>query len=120
MNEIERQIITQLLNLLIDAGYSLSVWDGESYAIINSRSVDDTLAQMGLTGRDTLQVSKPDASDPYGDDGQDILLIYGNDGHDVIADNTEEIHPRPKFDALRKIMEEIGAFADGLAAEAAP
>ena len=46
-------------------------------------------------------------------------VVGGNDGHDVIADNTEEIHPRPRFDALRKIMEEIGAFADGLAAEAA-
>ena len=118
MNEIEQRIIRTLLEKLIAAGYSLSVWDGESYSIINSRSVSDTLAEMGHTGRDTLQVSRPDASDPYGDDGQDILLIYGNDGHDVIADNTEEIHPRPRFDALRKIMEEIGAFADGLAAEA--
>ena len=110
MNEIERQIITQLLNLLIDAGYSLSVWDGESYAIINSRSVDDTLAQMGLTGRDTLQVSKPDASDPYGDDGQDILLIYGNDGHDVIADDNVE-------PMLNRILDEVEAFADALAEE---
>ena len=110
MNEIEQRIIRTLLEKLIAAGYKLSVWDGEGYAITGSGSIDETLAAMGHTGRDTLQVSKPDAGDPYGDDGQDILLIYGNDGHDVIADDNVE-------PMLNRILEEVEAFADALAQE---
>ena len=58
MNEIERQIITRL-NLLIDAGtaYPSGTEKGRHQ---QPQRVDDP-AQMGHTGRDTLQVSKPDA-----------------------------------------------------------
>ena len=104
------------LQPLYDAILALGTPDAQQLGAV--AAIDDTLAAMGHTGQDTLQVSRPWQQDAYGADVGDIYLVYGNDGHDVIADNTEEIHPRPKFDALRKIMEEIGAFADGLAAEA--
>ena len=113
MNEMERRIIRKLLEMLIEAGYSLSVWDGESYAIMNSRNVDDTLAEMGHTGEDNLQVSMPDANDPYGNELGDIYLIYGNDGHDVIAD--DNVDP-----VLEPILDQVEAFANDLATETAP
>lgn len=116
MNEMERRIIRKLLEMLIEAGYSLSVWDGESYAIMNSRNVDDTLTEMGHTGEDNLQVSMPDANDPYGDDGHTITLIYGNDGHDVIADYVM-LRTLP---SIQDILDQVEAFANDLAAEATP
>ena len=110
MNEIEQRIIRTLLEKLIAAGYSLSVWDGEGYAIVNSGSVDDALAAMGHTGQDTLQVSRPWQQDAYGADVGDIYLVYGNDGHDVIADDNVE-------PMLNRILDEVEAFADALAQE---
>ncbi len=115
MNEIEKRIITALLERLIEAGFSLSVWDGEEYAIINSRSVDDTLAEMGQTGEDDLQVSMPDPNDPYGDNGHTVTLIYGNDGHDVIADYVM-LRTLP---SIQDILDQVETLAASLAAEAA-
>ena len=113
MNEIERRIIRKLLEMLIEAGYSLSVWDGESYSILYSHNVDDTLNAMGHTDKDTLQVTMPDPNDPYGNELGDIYLIYGNDGHDVIAD--DNVDP-----VLEPILDQVEAFANDLAAEATP
>ena len=110
MNEIEERIVRKLVELLIAAGYKLSVWDGEGYAITGSGSVDDTLAAMGHTGEDTLQVSRPWQQDAYSADLGDIYLVYGNDGHDVIADDNVE-------PMLNRILDEVESFADALAQE---
>jgi len=93
MSEIEEQIIRKLVELLIAAGYKLSVWDGEGYANTGSGSVDDTLAAMGHTGEDILQVSRPWQQDPYSADLGEISLIYGNDGHDVVHDYSSSLAP---------------------------
>ena len=110
MNELEEKIARKLVELLIAAGYTLSVWDGEGYAITGSGSIEDTLAAMGHAGQDTLQVSRPWQQDAYGVDVGDIYLVYGNDGHDVIGDyNVEPM--------LNRILDEVEAFADALAQE---
>ncbi len=110
MNELEERIIRKLVELLIAAGYKLSVWDGEAYAITGSGSVEDTLAAMGHTGEDTLQVSPPWQQDACGASLGDIYLVYGNDGHDVIADYNVE-------PTLNRILDEVEALADQLAEE---
>ncbi|HGC8067002.1 TPA: hypothetical protein ACI1IR_004362 [Yersinia enterocolitica] len=84
--KIERRIAKAAVKGLIEAGYTVSVFDGEETTLTDSTDAKAIEAAMFTTDEDRLHVTRVT-------DGQKgwVLFIYGNDGYDVIADNTVNI-----------------------------
>lgn len=82
MDKIETTICNRLVTRAIEAGYAVTVYDGEEFALRNSRDRAAIKAAMFSTDSDRL----------YFWNGRDmlgsILLIYGN-GEDVISDYSD-------------------------------
>jgi len=98
--QIERKIVRKLAQDVIAAGRSISVFDGEAYALKRSRNVADIMAAIGLTCEDTLIVHQDDK-----DPGATVYLVYGNDGFDVIADY--HVSLEPLLEGATKLAEEL-------------
>lgn len=92
---IEQLIARKTLQTLIDAGYLVTVNDGEDDVVKDSNQVEICLAAMFSTDEDFLKV-KPDTTpgavfkNPPAQPLTKgwIRFIYGNDGWDVINDHT--------------------------------
>jgi hypothetical protein len=87
MNDTEKTIAKKLVELAIEQGYTVSVFDGEEYPVKRSRNVEVIINALGSTDHDTLTIRKPEqlAKDvPVGS----IVLIWGND-RDLISDYTD-------------------------------
>lgn len=85
----ERKAARKLVRAARAAGYLVSVWEGEDWAIRRSDKESDILQALGSTGQDRLDFIQPAASDT----GKVTragwaLLIYGNDpdGSELVAD----------------------------------
>lgn len=77
--KIELTIITKVVDDTLAAGFTLSVWEGEDWAIKRSTDREAILASMQSTDSDTILFYIDDTK--YGW----VELIYGN-GCDVISD----------------------------------
>ena len=80
MTEVESQIGRQCIADLLDAGYAVSVNDGEGLVLRNSRDPEAIFAAMGTTDEDCLMASRDGKPFSF------VRFIYGNDGWDVIND----------------------------------
>lgn len=82
----EAKVVRKLVNNILAAGYSVSVWEGEDYALKRSRNKADILAALCSTGYDVL-VMRDKAGDAVGQ----IALVWGNedDGSCLIADHSD-------------------------------
>jgi len=67
---------------LIQRGLIVTVWEGEDYAIRNSRSASAVLAAMSSTGMDYVSATNAEQ-----DLAVSFMLIYGND-EDLISDTS--------------------------------
>lgn len=83
---VEREIATAVVDVLLTAGFNISVDngdnDGHEYQLGYSTNRADILNAMFLTDDERLYVGR---------DGETIgwvYLVYGNDGWDVISDYT--------------------------------
>lgn len=88
---IERTIAERTVEVLLDAGYLLSVNDGEEETLSNSQSPKAILSAMFTTGEDWLIVRKPAGGDSGNVNKGWVRFIYGNDGPDVINDYTTNL-----------------------------
>lgn len=77
---IERKIAQAAAQGLIDAGYSVSVFDGEEVAQAATTDIKKIMAALFTTDEDCLVA--------YINDWRvgAVMLVYGNDGWDVMAD----------------------------------
>ena len=91
IEKIERAIVTEALMGLLDAGYYVSVNDGEDMPINYSRDLDEILAALWAADVEWLIASERRADGQYLNVGA-ICLVYGNDGFDVMQDWSESIH----------------------------
>jgi len=82
----ERGVATRLVRAAINAGYTVSVYDGGEWTVGTSRKEREVLAAMATTGEDTLRFR-----DGTGERIGDAWLIWGNDldGSELIADHTD-------------------------------
>jgi hypothetical protein len=85
---VEKKIYTKVIDALLEAGFGLSVDNGDNsggsdsdyeYEIHNSRNRKAILDAMSLTDEDRLYVIGQ-GSVPFGW----VYFVYGNDGWDVI------------------------------------
>lgn len=81
---IERRIVDKALTSLLDAGFAVSVFDGEETTVSDSFDAKAITAALYTTDGDQLRVTRQV-------DGQVVngwvLFVYGN-GVDVIANHT--------------------------------
>lgn len=105
---VEQQIAKFAINSLLEAGFTLSVNDGEDTVLHRSADAPSVFSAMFSTDEDYLIAHVPtwntsDDSDRCGW----IRFIYGNDGPDVINDHTVETYP--VFDV---VMAKVSKWVD--------
>lgn len=86
-HSIEKQIAIAAAQGLIDAGYSVAVYDGEEIAQEDTTDINKIKDALFATDEDHLMAYK---------DGSlrgSVSLIYGNDGWDVMADYSTSLEP---------------------------
>lgn len=93
--ETERKIASQCINDLHNAGYALTVYDGEEETVQRSLDHNEVLGALMTTDEDYLFVHRPGELAHFGW----VRFIYGNDGPDVINDYTTNLE-----DVLTKTM----------------
>lgn len=100
---IERRIVKLTVKTLIEAGYALSVFDGEeqtAYTTTDFKMLHDALME---TDEDYLYAKKADA------DGKMkksfVYFVYGNDGWDVISDHSVSLEDvlKPVFELAERL-----------------
>ena len=96
---IEDQIIKATIQVLLDAGYALSVNDGEETTLYRSVTPLLIFKAMKTTDEDYLVVFRGAERAGW------VRFIYGNDGVEVINDFTINLDPQ-----MDKITEMIDAY----------
>ena len=81
---VEQTIALTAAQVLLDAGFSLGVHDGEELTIHHSKSIEKIKAALFTTDEDCLYVYRKGNPKDTRPDGW-VHLIYGNDGWDVIS-----------------------------------
>ena len=100
---IERLLSTTVARSLLDAGYTIELWNGGDEAEYRGRDLDALLAEMMATDEDVLNVVLDDGK--YITQGW-VSLIYGN-GIDVISDYTVNLEQHmAEADRVRGSIEE--------------
>jgi hypothetical protein len=84
---VERDIATATIKGLLDAGYNVSVFDGEETTVKRSTDAALILAAMFTTDEDYLYAGCAKTCHEDRRHGW-VRFIYGNDGWDVINDYT--------------------------------
>jgi hypothetical protein len=85
--EVERKIVVQVIKDLHNAGYNITVNDGEEEVLEKSLDQTDVLDAMFSTDEDYLIAVDATTGIRIGY----VRLIYGNDGPDVINDYTTNL-----------------------------
>lgn len=80
----DAEAATKLVKAILAAGYALSVYDGEAYAIVRSTDEAAILKEVGATDIDKLIVRSAD-----GERIGSITLVYGNSPGETISDHTD-------------------------------
>ncbi len=79
--QIEERIITQAAKSLIEAGYSLRVYDGEEFATLHTTDLATIMAEVFATAETCLYAYQGDTYAGL------VWFVHGN-GCDVMADNS--------------------------------
>lgn len=88
---VERAIVRMAVRSILLAapwGYTVSVWDGEEYALKRSRDLNAIMDEIGACDEEVLVVRRADGEEAGARVGS-LFLVYGNDGWDVICDHTD-------------------------------
>jgi hypothetical protein len=82
----ERKVINRLISATLEAGYSISVYDGEEWTLLYSTSAPRIKEMLATTGEDSLSIRNK-----IGQRIGQVWLVYGNEenGECVISDHTD-------------------------------
>jgi hypothetical protein len=101
---IEFKIVRETAKQLLEAGYNISVNDGEETTLERSTSLKDIMAAVMTSDEDYFITRKPDCSRSF------VRFIYGNEGDDVINDYGVSLEPVMKL--VEEYIEARGFIAD--------
>ena len=100
---IERRIRNKIVDVAIDTGYAVAVFDGEEWACKATTVKKDAKDALGSVDMEHIHIMEPNPDfDPTKERGPEnrmwkqfgwVYLVYGNDGYDVIADYTTNLEP---------------------------
>jgi len=93
----ERGVATRLVRAALNAGLTVSVYDGEEWTVGNSRKERAILAALASTGEDTLRFRR------NGENVGSVYLIWGNEesGECLISDHTDNDAMQRLYDAAQ-------------------
>ena len=111
---VEQTIALTAAQVLLDAGFSLGVNDGEEITIHHSRNIEDIKDALFTTDEDYLYVyrAKGDRKDTRPDGW--VRLVYGNDGWDVISNYCDVDLLDPYLGDGTKVQALSDAFSEDL------
>ena len=111
---VEQTIALTAAQVLLDAGFSLGVNDGEEITIHHSRNIEDIKDALFTTDEDYLYVyrAKGDCKDTRPDGW--VRLVYGNYGWDVISDYCDVGLLDPYLGDGTKVQALSDAFSEDL------
>jgi hypothetical protein len=98
----EEAVAKKTIQVLLDAGYEISVFDCEEFTLEHSRNAQKIFEHMFTTDDDRLYVRLPGEEYHCGW----VWFVYGNSGYEVIADYTTN---------LENEMEQVSKFAEQFA-----
>jgi hypothetical protein len=102
IRELETQVLTTLIDGLIEEGYRITVSYGEGdYGARKSANRDEILASMWACDEEWLHVTK---DNKYV--GQ-VFLIYGECGYDVICDNSISLQDTKGMKAADALVDQL-------------
>ena len=108
-HDIEQQIARAAVKSLTSAGYKISVFDGEAYALAKTDDASAILDAMFCTDGDVLYVYTPPAANNGAWERIGFVeFVYGNSGWDVISDHSS---------SLESVLHSASALADKLERE---
>lgn len=81
MQAIEKKIATAIVEKALAQGWTVSVFDGEEWALKISSSKDAIMGALASTGEDRLRLR-----DAGGENMGSIYLVWGN-GEDLVSDH---------------------------------
>ena len=93
---LEIQVMQLTIKTFLEAGFALSVFDGEEYPVFGSTDAEKIFEAMYSTYQDYLMVHKivdRNVTDQEGQAFGRLFFVYGNDGWDVINDHTVNLEP---------------------------
>lgn len=83
----ERAVLNRLIRAALAANYSVTVWDGEAYAIRRSTDFNAIVAECGQSDEgDLLTFRHADSGERVGS----VLLVWGNGAEELIADYRDD------------------------------
>lgn len=97
---VEKRIASAVIRSGLNAGYTITVNDGEGMPVKRSSDHDVILAAMFSVDEEHLEFFKEGKRVGW------VFFVYGNDGWDVICDHTVN---------LSDILEEANRIADEVA-----
>jgi len=80
---IEKGIAKRVVRAAIEAGYTVSLWDGGEYTVKRSRKLSEVVGAMFTVDEESLEIR-----DSEGGLIGTVWMVYGNDGFDAINDYT--------------------------------
>ena len=101
VEQMERKIVKTAAECIINAGYKIAVYDGETTSLSRTDDVKSIIDAMFATDEDWFRVYDADKT-PIGW----VRFAYGNNGWDVIADYT--------FSTLEKELSTAKALAEAM------
>lgn len=100
--DIEKQVVTCIVEQALKKGYIITVFDGEAYPIKKSNDKTAILKELFACDEEMLIIRMP-----YGDKIGTVTLIYGNDGWDVVNDYSwVERNGRNTQDLMKDLIDE--------------
>jgi hypothetical protein len=111
---VEQTIALTVAQVLLDAGFSLGVNDGEETTVTHSTDIEAIKKALFTTDEDYLYVYAKDRSANERDKRPDgwVRLIYGNDGWDVISDYSSVDLLDPYLGDNTKVQTLVDAFSE--------
>lgn len=85
LDQTERRIIDAIIKEALAEGMTISVYDGDEWAVRKSTDYKQITAEIAATDETTLRIRSSD-----GKKIGDILLIHGN-GEEVISDHSDNL-----------------------------
>lgn len=112
---MERDICFAIIRAALDAGYSISIYDGEDLELSKSRSFVECARALFTTDENYIEFRAPCVNDnTILEYVGSVSLIYGNDGFDVVSDYSA---PQYHWQAMKDFMRPIAELADKLESE---
>jgi hypothetical protein len=106
---IERRIIAQLIDTALAAGYLVSVFDGEEWAIRFCSNKDAIMKEMFATDEESLSFYSAEKVEGKRRCMGVVYLVYGNDGYDVICDHSDNPVTNELVKPATELADEIEA-----------